>query len=113
MSGAGNAASELDRLGKFRTPYTRVDLPDGLHLWVRALSPADALLLSQDDPEVGLKTLALSLCTDEGVRLFDKSNLDDGIALVGEWPASYVNAINSELEALNGNAGIMEDASQD
>lgn len=94
-------SNELDRLRQFRTPHERVELPGGEHLHVRQLSPADALLLSADDPESGLKTLALSLCTDDGRRIFGRSNLEKGVEIVGEWPNEYVLAVNPAIAHLN------------
>ena len=97
-----DVSHELERLQKWRTPHEQVTFPDGEHVHVRQLSPADAMLLSESDPETGLKTLALSLCTPDGVRLFGPETLAAGVALVGEWPAEYVSCMNPAIARLNG-----------
>lgn len=93
--------SEIDRLRGWRTPHERIDLPDGEIVWVRALSAADAMLLSEDDATSGVKAIALGLSTESGQRLFGAGNIDEGVELVSEWPAHRIEDIGNAIARLS------------
>lgn len=95
--------TELERLRGHRVPGKLVEnVPEIGHVWLRRLSAADASLITENDPESGLKTIALSLSDESGARLFTPANLDDGVDLVRDWTPEMIEAVNPALAELNG-----------